>query len=203
MGVLTVAVVGGCGQGASSAPEADGAAPAVSDVSPAGAVSSAPSPHSAAGPPWYSVAGGAPEISGAVRKTTGPLADQEGIDHAGRFQRAWAYTGRVLLVSVDINRADPAADKCGDMREIASGTRSVGHLVVTLRGIGDGGTAILDKAAKGVERPVVRTYACSGNAIVSVIMHVGGVITDEADLTARSSELTAVLDEVLADLRPR
>src|SRR3954452_7902821 len=98
---------------------------------------------------------------------------------AAWFQRVWAYTGDVDMVSVDINRADPAADECGQMREIERRVRSFEHLVVPLQGIGDGGMAIVDQTDKGTEDPLARTYACSGNALVSVVMRVDGVITDE------------------------
>ncbi|MEU4222137.1 hypothetical protein [Actinoplanes sp. NPDC026623] len=92
------------------------------------------------------------------------------------------------MVSVDINRADPAADECGQMREIERRVRSFERLVVPLQGIGDGGMAIVDQTDKGTEDPLARTYACSGNALVSVVMRVDGVITDEAYLTQRSPE---------------
>jgi hypothetical protein len=208
VGALSVVVVGGCGQNAASAPEGGGASPVVPGSSAAGAISPATSSgaaasNAAAGPPFYSVAGGAPEVSGAERVTTGPLASQNGFDHAARFQRGWAYTGRVRLATVDIDRADPDANKCDDIRTIEDGSRTVGHLVVSLQGIGDGGIAILDQKKKGAEGPLVRAHACSGNAIVSVVMRVDGVITNEADLTARSPELISALDEVLDDLRPR
>ncbi|MCW2144420.1 hypothetical protein [Actinoplanes cyaneus] len=149
------------------------------------------------------MAGEAPEISGAVHRTNSPLENQNWINDAARFQRTWLYTGRIRIVEVDINRADPTADKCDEMRETESKLRPIGHIVVSLQGVADGGIAIVDQAKKGTDGPGVRTYACSGNAIVSVGMLVEGVIGSEADLTARSPELTAVLTEVLANLRPR
>ncbi|AGZ46718.1 hypothetical protein AFR_42320 [Actinoplanes friuliensis DSM 7358] len=149
------------------------------------------------------MAGEAPEISGAVHRTNSPFESQDWINDAARFHRAWLYTGRIRIVEVDINRADPTANRCAEMRETESKLRPLGHIVVPLQGVADGGIAIVDRVKKGADGPAVRTYACSGNAIVSVSMLVEGVIGGEADLTARSAELTAVLTEVLADLRPR
>jgi hypothetical protein len=170
-------------------------------VSSSAASSAAASAHG--GPPWYSVAGGAPEISGAVRVTTGPHAAQNGFDHDAQFQRVWTYTGTVLSATVDINRAEPDTDKRDFLRQTEEGSRSFGHIVVSLPGIGDGGTAILDQKLKGADRPLVRTYAYSGNASVSVLMYVDGAINNETDLTAHATELIAALNEVLDDLRPR
>jgi hypothetical protein len=104
---------------------------------------------------------------------------------------------------VDIDRAEPDADKRDSDKWAEEVSRSAGHIVVPLPGIGDGGTAILDQKQKGADRPLVRAYAYSGNASVSVLMYVAGVINNEADLTAHSTELIAALNEVLDDLRPQ
>jgi hypothetical protein len=196
--------MGGCGQDAAGGSGGDGAArviPAesvISGVSPTTATSSA---H--AGPPWYSVAGDGPELSGSVPVTTGPLASLNGFDNDAQFQRVWAYTGRVMSATVDINRADPDADSRGTLETVERISKIAGHLVVPLPGTGDGGMAVLDREKKGADRPLVRAHACSGNACVSVLMYVDGVINDEAGLTAHAPELIAALDEVLDDLRPR
>ncbi|MEU4221870.1 hypothetical protein [Actinoplanes sp. NPDC026623] len=185
--------MGGC-QNAAGDPGGDSAAPV-----PAESVIS--SAH--AGPPWYSVAGDGPEFSGSARVTTGPLASLNGFDNDAQFQRLWAYTGRVRSATVDINRAEPGADNRGSLEQVERVSKIAGHLVAALPGIGDGGLAVLDREKKGADRPLVRAHACSGNASVSVLMYVDGVINDEADLTAHSPELIAALNEVLEDLRPR
>ena len=205
-GAVLMVALGGCGQNVASKDSGDRAAPvaggaATNSVSSSVASSAAARAHG--GPPWYSVAGGAPEISGAVRVTTGPLASQNGFDHDAQFQRVWSYTGTAVSATVDINRAEPDADKRDFLGRMEEGSRIVGHIVVSLPGIGDGGTAILDQKLKGADRPLVRAYAGSGNASVSVLMYVAGVINSEADLTAHSPELIAALNDVLDDLRPR
>ncbi|GAA2515518.1 hypothetical protein [Winogradskya humida] len=151
---------------------------------------------------WYSVAGGAPELSGAVPVTSGPLASLNGFEDDALLKRTWSYTGRVLSATVDINRADPDADSRGALTRVETVSRMAEHLVVPLSGIGDGGLAVLDHTLKGADHPLVRAYFCSGNAYVSVLMHVAGVIDDEAGLTAHAGELIAALHEVLDDLRP-
>jgi hypothetical protein len=204
-GAVLMVALGGCGQNAASE-GGDGSTPVARGAVTNSVSSSAASPAAArahGGPPWYSVAGGAPEIAGAVRVTTGPEAAQNGFDHDAQFQRVWSYTGTVISATVDINRAEPDADKRDFLRRMEQGSRSIGHIVVSLPAMGDGGTAILDQKLKGADRPLVRAYAGSGNASVSVLMYVEGVINDEADLTAHSTELIAALNDVLDDLRPR
>ncbi len=186
-GVALMVVMGGCGESA----EAGGGTPAVSSSPPAAARS------------WYSVAGNAPVIKGAVLDTTSPLASMNGFDDEAQFQRLWAYTGTVMSVTVDIDRANPHASKRDEQEWGLNVSRRAGHLVVPLSGVGDSGAAILDKSKLGAERPLVRAQATSGNAVVSLLVRLDGAIADEAALTARAPELIAVLDEVLDDLRPR
>jgi hypothetical protein len=200
VGAILVLAMGGCGQHAAGEPGGNGAAPVV-PAEPV--ISSAATGSAHAGPPWYSVAGNGPEFAGSVRVTTGPLASLNGFDDATQFQRVWAYTGRVRSATVDINRAEPGADNRDSLQQIERVSKIAGHLVVPLSGIGDGGLAVLDREKKGADRPLVRAHACSGNACVSVLVYVDGVINDEADLTAHSAELIAALNELLDDLRPR
>ena len=82
-------------------------------------------------------------ISGAALETTGPRAVANGWDDENRFYRLWPYTGRVLSVKVDINRADLHADRREDLQSDAAVSQKAGHLYVPLAGIGDGGIAIL------------------------------------------------------------
>ncbi|BEL05481.1 hypothetical protein Q0Z83_036720 [Actinoplanes sichuanensis] len=188
--VAVMVAVGGCGTNAAGRPE-DGAAPAAP-------VSAGSSP---AGPPWYSVVDEGPTISGAVLETTGPGAVPNGWDDENRFSRLWTYTGRVLSVKVDINRADPHADRRQDLQRDAAVSQEAGHLHVPLTGIGDGGIAILAKHLKGAGRAVIRANVYSGNAVASILLPTEGAITTEQDLAAHSAELIAALTEVLDDLR--
>ncbi|GAA4608785.1 hypothetical protein GCM10023107_88360 [Actinoplanes octamycinicus] len=126
-----------------------------------------------------------------------------GFDNDAQFQRVWTYDGRVRSATVDIDRADPGADHRSGLEQTVRVSKMAGHLVVPLSGIGDGGLAVLDGSSKGANRPLVRAYATSGNASISVLMYVDGLIDDEADLTAHSSELIAALNEIVNDLRPR
>ena len=56
-------------------------------------------------------------------------------------------------------------------------------------------------------RPILETGGATGIRVVPIVnarlVSVDGVINDEADLTAHSTELIAALHEVLDDLRPR
>jgi hypothetical protein len=115
----------------------------------------------------------------------------------------WSYQGSVRSATVDIDRADPDRDQRGSLRWGESAARSAGHIVVPLTGIADGGLALATHDQKDQGRPLVRAQACSGNAIVSVLTHVDGAITGEADLTAHSATLIATLQEVVDSLRPR
>ncbi|TWG12793.1 hypothetical protein FHX34_105661 [Actinoplanes teichomyceticus] len=126
-----------------------------------------------------------------------------GFDNDAQFQRVWAYDGRVRSATVDIDRANPGANHRGGLEQTMRVSKMAGHLVVPLSGIGDGGLAVLASSSKGANRPLVRAYASSGNASISVLVYVDGVIDDEADLTAHSSELIAALNELVDDLRPR
>jgi hypothetical protein len=189
-GIVVAATLHGCGQTASSAQEGEMRSPSASS-------------STAAGPPWYSVAGGAPTISGAVLVTSGPRGLSNGFDHQGRFQRVWSYTGSVFGASVDIDRADPEGSKREDLRFGESVARGAGHIVVRLPGIGDGGIAIAAHEQQDRQRPLVRAEAWSGNAIVSVLVRVDGAISNENDLAEHTDGLVGVLGEVLDDLRPR
>lgn len=184
--------VGGCGTNEAGHPEGK--------ASPAAAMSASSAP---AGPPWYSVVGEEPTISGAALETTGPRAVPSGWDDENRFYRLWPYTGRVLSVKVDINRADPHADRRGDLQSDVVVSQEAGHLHVPLMGIGDGGIAILARNLKGADRAVIRANVYSGNAMASILLPTEGAITTEQDLAAHSAELIAALAEVLADLRPQ
>ncbi|MEU4164917.1 hypothetical protein [Actinoplanes sp. NPDC026670] len=104
-------------------------------------------------------------------------------------------------MKVDINRADPHADRREDLRRDAAVTQEAGHLHVPLMGIGDGGIAILARHLKGADRAVIRANVYSGNAMVSILLPTEGAITTEQDLAAYSVELNAALTEVLDDLR--
>lgn len=178
------------GEGTAGEPGSRAKSPTIASAAPGGA-------------PWYSVAGGGPKIPGAVRVTTGPRAVPNGFDDDVRFHRVWAYTGTVLSVTVDINRADPHGDEREWLRWGARIARSAGHTVVPLTGIADGGIAILSHEQIGNDRPFVRAEACSGNARVSVLMQMDGVLENETELTARSTDFITVLSQALDGLRPR
>jgi hypothetical protein len=168
--------------------------------------SNEPSPATSGTPAstfWYSLAADAPEIAGAELVTTGPAAVPNGLDDSNRFHRSWAYSGTVLSVKVDINRAGSSDIAQENLKWGASVSQQAGHTVASLSGIGDSCIAILPRNYKGVQRPAVRVEATSGNATISILMQVDGVIDDESGLIARSGEFATVLNQVIDDLRPR
>jgi hypothetical protein len=183
--LAVVVTLGGCGQ---SAPRPAGGA----------VVSGSP-----AGPPWYALAGDAPEIPGAVPATADSGLSLIRFDDERRFDRSWIYTGSVTGADVDIDRANPAASRVADIPEWERVSRREGHMSVRLPGPGDGGLAVLPRDERGKTNPLVRVNACSGNAWVSVLMPVDGTISDEAGLEAHAPELMAAAGAVLDDLRPR